>query len=85
MEVSIRLQKSESKSKGCYSYRIVAMPKKTPRQGRALEILGYYNAGRNPAVYDVKIDKMEKWIQNGATMTDTVRDLFKKDKARKQS
>jgi len=83
MEVSIRLQKSESKSKGCYSYRIVAMPKKTPRQGRALEILGYYDAGKNPAVCNVKIDKLDKWVANGATMSQTVHDLVKK--ARKQS
>lgn len=80
MEVSIRMQKSESKSKNCYSYRIVAMPKKAPRQGSALEILGYYDAGRNPAVYNVKMDKLEKWVANGATMSQTVSDLVKKSR-----
>ncbi len=82
MEVSIRLQKSESKSTGCYSYRIVAMPKKAPRQGRALEILGYYDAGKNPAVYNVKLQKLEKWVANGGRMSQTVSDLVKKFRKR---
>jgi len=78
MEVSIRLQKSETKSTGCYHYRIVAIPKQSPRQGRALEILGYYDAAKNPAVSNIKLDKLEKWIANGAVMSQTVSDLVKK-------
>lgn len=78
MEVRIRLQKSDSKSTGCYSYRIVAMPRKTPRQGRALEILGYYDSGKNPAVCNIKLDKLDRWLANGARMTQTVSDLVKK-------
>ena len=78
MEVRIRLQKSETQAAGCYNYRIVAMPRKTPRQGRALEILGYYSAGKNPAVCNIKLDKLDKWIANGARMTQTVSDLVKK-------
>ena len=78
MEVSLRLQRSDTKAKGHYNYRIVAMPKHSPRQGRALEFLGYYNADKNPAVCSIKLDKLDKWIAKGAQMSQTVKDLVKK-------
>ena len=78
MEVRIRLQKSDTKAKGRYNYRIVAIPKHTPRQSRALEILGYYDAAKDPAVYKIDLKKVDKWLAQGAQMTDTVKSLVKK-------
>jgi small subunit ribosomal protein S16 len=83
MEVSIRLQRSDAKATGRYNFRIVAIPKQAPRQGRALELLGYYDAGRNPSAQNLKVDKIEKWVANGAQMSQTVRDLLKKAKKNK--
>jgi len=80
MEVRIRLQKSDTKAKGRYNYRIVAVPKRTPRQARALEILGYYDASKKPAEYRVDVEKIDQWIANGAQMSDTVRSLVKKSR-----
>ena len=78
MQVSIRLQRSDSTAQKRYNYRIVAIPKQEKRQGRALEILGYYNASRIPKVYDIKLDKLDKWVEKGAKMSQTVYDLVKK-------
>lgn len=78
MEVSIRLQKSDSSAQGRYNYRIVAIPKQATRQGKALEILGHYDAGRIPKVYDIKLDKLDQWVAKGAQMSQTVKNLVKK-------
>jgi len=78
MEVCIRLQKAGKSAKKRYNYRIVAMSRSQARQSRALEILGYYDPAKNPAVISVDSQKLEKWIKNGAQMSDTVRTLVKK-------
>ena len=77
MEVSIRLQKSEIKAKGRYNYRIVAIPKNTPRQGRALEILGHYDSAKQPATYAINLEKLDQWVAKGAQMSETVKALVK--------
>ncbi|MCA9406490.1 MAG: 30S ribosomal protein S16, partial [Candidatus Omnitrophica bacterium] len=46
MEVRLRLQRAGKSSKGRYNYRIVAIPKKTGRDSKHLEILGYYDAAK---------------------------------------
>lgn len=76
MAVKLRLKRMGSKKKPFY--RIVAADSRSPRDGRFIEEVGYYNPITNPA--DVKIDeeKAMKWLSNGATPTDTVRDLFSK-------
>ncbi len=78
MEVRIRLQKAGAKAKKRYNYRIVAMNQIATRQGRALEILGYYDPAKNPATISINKEKLEKWLNKGAQMTDTVRSLVKK-------
>ena len=80
MEVRIRLQKAGRGSKKRYNYRIVVMSKKTPRESRFLDLLGYYDPARRPAALSVNHEKLEKWLKNGAQMSDTVRSLVKKSK-----
>ncbi len=80
MEVRIRLQKAGKPAKNRYNYRIVAISREKSRQSQNLEILGYYDAAKNPALIDVKYDKLEKWLKNGARMSDTVKSLVKKAK-----
>jgi len=78
MEVRIRLQQAGKKAAKRYNYRIVAISRARSRQSRVLEFLGYYDAARKPAVIDVKRDKLQKWLDRGAQMSDTVRTLVKK-------
>ena len=80
MEVRIRLQKAgKPASKRC-NYRIVAISRTTARQGRNLDTLGYYDPAKKPATLSVNHEKLQKWIEKGARMTDTVRSLVKRDK-----
>jgi len=76
MAVKIRLKRMGAKK--APFYRVVVADARSPRDGRFIESIGYYNPVTNPA--DVKIDeeKALKWMGNGAQPTDTVKNLFSK-------
>ena len=63
--------------KGQPSYRIVAADKEKPRDGRFLEILGFYNPRTEPATITVKEDRVFHWMKNGAKPTESVEQVFK--------
>ena len=76
MAVKIRLKRLGSKKNPFY--RVVVADERSPRDGRFIEEIGYYNPLTNPV--DIKIDaeKATKWLCNGAQPTETVRSLLKK-------
>ena len=76
MAVKIRLKRLGSKKNPFY--RVVVADERSPRDGRFIEEIGYYNPLTNPV--DIKIDaeKATKWLDNGAQPTETVRTLLKK-------
>jgi small subunit ribosomal protein S16 len=58
-------------------YRFVAADSRASRDGRFIEVLGYYNPIEKPAKVVVHQEKIFKWLKNGAQMTETVASLFK--------
>ena len=75
MAVKIRLRRMGAKK--APFYRVVVADSRYPRDGRFIEEIGYYDPMKNPA--DIKIDaeKAQKWLNNGAQPTDTVKALLK--------
>jgi small subunit ribosomal protein S16 len=63
--------------KGQPSYRIVAADKESPRDGRFLENMGFYNPRTNPTTLTVKEDRVFHWMKNGAKPTESVEQVFK--------
>ena len=63
--------------KGQPTYRIVAADKESPRDGRFLEILGFYNPRTHPATIHVKEDRAYHWMKNGALPSESVEQVFK--------
>ena len=63
--------------KGQPSYRIVAADKEAARDGRFLEILGFYNPRTHPSTLDIKEDRVYHWMKNGALPTESVGQVFK--------
>ena len=63
--------------KGQPTYRIVAADKESPRDGRFLEILGFYNPRTQPATIHVREDRAYHWMKNGALPTESVAQVFK--------
>ena len=76
MAVKIRLKRIGAKKTPFY--RVVVADERSPRDGRFIEEIGYYNPLTDPV--DIKIDaeKATKWLNNGAQPTETVRSLLKK-------
>ena len=75
MAVKIRLQRYGSKKRPFY--RLVAADSRNKRDGRYLEILGTYNPLTEPATVKIDEEKAQKWLSEGAQVTDTVKNLFK--------
>jgi small subunit ribosomal protein S16 len=76
MAVKIRLRRMGS-NKAPF-YRIVVADSRSPRDGRFIEEIGYYNPITEPAEIKIDAEKATKWINNGAQPTDVVKRLFDK-------
>jgi len=76
MAVKIRLRRMGSHKRPFY--RVVVADSRSPRDGRCIEEIGYYNPISEPVQVKIDDEKAVKWLNDGAQPTDTVRDLFKK-------
>ena len=74
MAVKLRLKRMGAKKKPFY--RVVAADSRSPRDGRFIESVGYYN----PMNGEIKINEEEalKWLRTGATPTDTAKEVLSK-------
>lgn len=77
MAVKLRLKRMGSKKRPFY--RIVAADSRSPRDGRFIEEIGYYNPITEPSEININEEIALKWLKNGAEPTDTVRDVFRKN------
>lgn len=76
MTVRVRLTRKGAKKRPFY--RIVAADSEAPRDGRFLEVLGYYDPLKDPAQVEMDEEKVKKWIQRGAKVSETVGSLLRK-------
>ena len=77
--VKIRLARHGAKKRPYY--RIIVSDSRSPRDGRFIDEVGRYNPLTEPKLIKFDEEKMEKWISQGAQMTDTVARLYKSTKA----
>ena len=75
--VKIRLKRMGAHKKPFY--RVVVADSRSPRDGRFIEEIGYYNPMTEPATISIDEENAKKWLGNGAQPTDTVKFLFKKN------
>lgn len=76
MAVKIRLKRIGAKK--APFYRIVVADSRSPRDGKFIEEVGYFNPCSEPNELSIKTESVQKWLNNGAQPTDTVRALLKK-------
>ena len=76
MAVKIRLKRMGAKK--APFYRIVVADARSPRDGKFIESIGYYDPITTPANVKIDEEKAMKWMDNGAQPTDTVKNLFSK-------
>ncbi|QGP93050.1 30S ribosomal protein S16 [Neomoorella glycerini] len=76
MATKIRLKRMGAKK--APFYRVVVADARSPRDGRVIEEIGYYNPVKQPAEIKVDEDKALRWLGTGAQPSETVRALLKK-------
>jgi len=74
--VTIRLRRDGKKKQP--SYRLVVCDSRSPRDGKFIEIVGFYNPVRNPQELEVKADRVRHWLSVGAQPSETVARLLKR-------
>ena len=75
MAVKIRLRRMGMKKHPFY--RVVVADIRSPRDGRCIEEIGYYDPMTEPATIKIDADKAKTWMGNGALPTDSARRLLK--------
>lgn len=73
----VRIRLRRVGAKGQPSYRIVAADKESPRDGRFLEIVGFYNPRTEPATIRLKEDRIYDWMSKGAQLSDAAEQVFR--------
>ena len=74
MAVKIRLKRMGSNKKPFY--RIVVADSRSPRDGKFIEEIGYYNPVSQPKQVKINDEKAVKWLSNGAQPTDNIKTLL---------
>lgn len=72
--IKLRLRRMGAKRQP--SYRIVAAESRSPRDGRFIEVVGFYNPKADPHIVRVDAERAKYWLDHGAQPTDTVRSLL---------
>ena len=78
--VKIRLSRVGAKKRPFY--RVVAIDQRKPRDGRPLEYLGTYDPGPDPEKVELKTERLEAWLAQGAQLSPTVRALLRRARRR---
>ena len=76
MAVAIRLKRTGRKSKPFY--RVIVADERSPRQGKSVDNLGYYDPMQEPAQIQIDEEKALMWLKDGAKPTETARSLLSK-------
>ena len=76
MSVKIRLKRVGKKK--APSYRVVVADSRSPRDGRIIESLGWYNPLVEPSAIHIDEEKALKWLNVGAQPTESVASLLKR-------
>lgn len=74
MAVKIRMRRMGAKRKPFY--RIVIADSRSPRDGRFIEEVGYYNPVSTPKELKLEEDRILEWLEKGAQPSDTVRSFL---------
>ena len=76
MAVKIRLKRTGMKK--APSYRVVIAEASSPRDGRIIENIGWYNPRVEPSAINIDEEKALRWLKNGAQPTESVASLLKR-------
>jgi small subunit ribosomal protein S16 len=58
-------------------YRVVVADKESPRDGRFIEVIGFYNPRTEPGTIELNEERVYHWLSVGAQPSESVQKLFK--------
>ena len=76
--VKIRMRRTGCRNHA--AYRIVAADERSPRDGKFLEILGWYDTQIKENNFKLDLEKVDRWLKNGAKPSATVASLIRRAK-----
>lgn len=78
MALKIRLRQQGRKN--CQTYRLVLTESRSPRDGKYLETLGWYNPQESEPekMLSLQADRVQHWVKQGAIVTERAEILIKK-------
>jgi len=79
LKMAVRLRLTRKGAKKRPYYRLVAADSEAPRDGRFLEILGFYDPMKDPAEIKIDKEKINRWLDKGALASQAVRTILKKE------
>lgn len=79
--MSVKIRMTRTGANKDISYRVVATDTRFPRDGKNLEVVGWYDPKKKGINFGLKMERVEHWISKGALVSDTVKSLIKKNKA----
>lgn len=74
--MAVRLRLTRRGKKKQPTYRVVAADSRSPRDGRFIEIIGFYDPRQEPSEIRIDNDKAVKWLRVGAQPSERVRKLL---------
>ena len=79
----LRIRLSRHGAKKDPHYRVVVTDRRSPRDGRFVEVVGYYNPALKPVRLHVDLERVDYWVGQGAQPSATVQSLM--NRVRKES
>ena len=76
MAVKIRLTRMGDKKSPFY--RVIVADSRAPRDGKFIDVIGTYNPLTDPATINIDTEKASNWLKNGATPTETAKQILVK-------
>ena len=80
MSVKIRLRRTGKLNQACH--RIVVCDGRSPRDGRFIEVIGYYDPRH--ADERINLERVDYWIPRGAQPSDTVKKIIERARTGKK-
>lgn len=78
MSVKVRMTRTGANRDNCF--RIVATDTRFPRDGRFIELLGWYDPKKTGKNFGINVERIEYWKSTGAQLSETVRSLLRREK-----
>lgn len=79
--MSVKIRMTRTGANKDIAYRVVATDSRSPRDGKNLEVIGWYDPKKKGLNFSLKMDRIEYWTSKGAQVSDTVKSLLRKHRA----